>query len=116
MAILRLDGFVSVTGKGALTTRPLLLEGNRLKINATGVDRFVGPGYGTVRVEVLDAATGEAVPGFGKDESDAFGGDEIGYTASWKGQSDLSGLRGKAVRLRFHLDKAKLFSFWTDQE
>ena len=116
LAILRLDGFVSVTGNGALTTRPLLLEGNRLKINATGVDKFVGPGYGTVRVEVLDAATGEAVSGFGKEDSDAFSGDEIGYTASWKGKSDLSALRGKAVRLRFHLDKAKLFSFWADQE
>ena len=107
---------MSVTGKGALTTRPLLLEGNRLKINATGVDKFVGPGYGTVRVEVLDAATGETVAGMGKEDSDAFGGDEIGYTASWKGKSDLSGLRGTAVRLRFHLDKAKLFSFWVDRE
>ena len=107
---------MSVTGRGALTTRPLLLEGNRLKVNATGVDKFVGPGYGTVRVEVLDAATGEAVPGFGKEDSDAFGGDEIGYTVSWKGVTDLSALQGKTVRLRFHLDKAKLFSFWCDRE
>jgi hypothetical protein len=30
---------------------------------------------------------------------------------SWKGRSDVAALQGKAVQLRFHLDKAKLFAF-----
>ena len=102
LAILRLDGFASITGQGTLTTRPLTFEGSRLKINASGVDKYVGPGYGTVQVEVLDAKTGQPIP---------VGGDKISHTVSWKGRSDLAGLRGKTIKLRFHLEKAKLFSF-----
>ena len=111
LAILRLDGFVSVTGQGAITTRPLTFQGRMLKINATGVDKYVGPGYGTVRVEVLDAGTGEPIPGFDKESSDAFGGDRIDHPVTWRGKGDVSSLKGKTIRLRFHLDKAKLFAF-----
>ena len=111
LAILRLDGFVAITGKGALTTRPLRFQGRALEINATGVDKYVGPDYGTVRVEVLDGSTGQPVAGFTKDDSDPFGGDEIRHTVSWKGKSDLKTLTGKTIQLRFHLDKAKLFAF-----
>ena len=111
LAILRLDGFVSVTGQGALTTRPLRFRGTGLKINATGVDKYVGPGYGTVRTELLDAETGQALPGFSKEDSDPFSGDEIGHRVTWKGKANLRGLQGKPIQLRFHLDKAKLFAF-----
>ncbi len=111
LAILRLDGFVSVTGQGAITTRPLTFQGNALRINATGVDKYVGPGYGTVRVEILDAETGDPIPGFDEKSSDPFGDDRIDHTVSWKGRSDVAALQGKAVQLRFHLDKAKLFAF-----
>ena len=116
LAILRLDGFVSVTGQGAITTRPLTFQGNLLKINATGVDKYVGPGYGTVRVEVLDAETAEPIPGFDKESSDPFGDDRLDYTVTWKGQTDVSTLQGKSIQLRFHLDKAKLFAFQFVQE
>ena len=116
LAVLRLDGFVSVTGQGALTTRSLRFEGRRLKINATGVDKYVGSDYGTVRVEILDAETGKTVPGFGLEDSDPFGGDEIKHTVTWKGRSDLALLQDKAIQLRFHLDKAKLFSFSFSQK
>ena len=111
LAILRLDGFVAVTGRGALTTRRLKFEGNALRINATGVDKYVGPGYGTVHVELLDAETETAISGFDKESSDPFGEDRIDHVMTWKGSSDVSSLQGKSIKLRFHLDKAKLFAF-----
>lgn len=75
------------------------------------MDKYVGPGYGSVRVEVLDAKTGQSIPGFQEEDSDEFGGDEISHTVSWKGRSELAALQGKALKLQFHLEKAKLFSF-----
>ncbi len=111
LAILRLDGFASITGQGTLTTRPLTFEGSRLQINASGVDKYVGPGYGSVRVEVLDGKTGLPIPDFQKGNSDEFGEDAISHTVTWKGRSNLESLRGKTIKLKFHLDKAKLFSF-----
>ena len=111
LAILRLDGFASITGQGTLTTRPLTFEGSRLQINASGVDKYVGPGYGSVKVEVLDGKTGEPIPEFQKEDSDEFGEDAISHTVTWKGRSNLESLRGKTIKLKFHLDKAKLFSF-----
>ena len=111
LAILRLDGFVSITGQGTITTRPLTFQGNVLRINATGVDKYVGPGYGTVRVEVLDAKTSDPIQGFDKKSSDPFGDDRIDHNVTWKGKSDVSALQGRSIQLRFHLDKAKLFAF-----
>ena len=111
LAILRLDGFVSVTGIGALTTKALRFEGDRLIINATGIDKYAGSGYGSVRVEILDAETGQPFPAFTREKCDAFGRDELRHTVSWSGQADLNALARKTIKLRFHLNKAKLFSF-----
>jgi hypothetical protein len=111
LAVLRLDGFVSVTGRGALTTKPLTFEGNRVSINATGVDRYAGGNYGTLRVEILDGETCRPVPGFARADCDVFGGDSVRHIVTWKGSADVGGLEGKQVSLRFHLDKAKLFAF-----
>jgi len=111
LAILRLDGFVCVTGQGAVTTRPIKFKGARLTMNASGVDKYSGPDYGTVRVEVLDARSGQPVPGFGKEDSIPFGGDKIKHLVTWKGKADLKSLRDRSIQLRFHLNRAKLFSF-----
>ena len=107
LAKLRLDGFVSLTaGKGSVTTKPLRFEGDRLRINAvTAGDE------GSVYVEILDAQTNQALGEFGKDHSDVFRGDAIRHTVSWEGKSDLRALQRKTVKLRFHLQRAKLFSF-----
>ena len=111
LAILRLDGFVSVTGSGSLTTRPLVFQGNRLRINATGRDRYAGDGYGTVKVALLDGETGRTLPGYGLDDCRAFGSDSIRHTVSWRGGADVGALEGKPVQVRFQVRRAKLFSF-----
>lgn len=82
LAVLRLDGFVCVTGIGALTTRPLTFRGDRLTINATSVDKYVGEGHGAIQVEILDAGSNEPIPGFSKKECDPFGGDEVRHPVS----------------------------------
>ena len=52
----------------------------------------------------------EAHPGFSLPEADPLTGDSISEAASWRGRADLTALAGQSVGLRFHLNKAKLFS------
>ncbi len=60
LAKLRLDGFASwgAGGEmGAILTRPVTVDGNELRINAHAP-------HGEVRVELRDAESGRAIPGF----------------------------------------------------
>ena len=113
LATLRLDGWVSIdAGKeeGTLTTKALIfeakevVEGKELVVNANA------PG-GSLIVEILDEA-GKPLSGFVKADCDVFRGDAIRHRVSWKGKSDLRELAGRTVRLRFHLEGAKLYSFF----
>jgi hypothetical protein len=106
LARLRLDGFVSLnagTGEGVLTTKPLIFRGDRLVLNADG-------SRGHVLVEILDTQ-GKPIPGYGKQDCDAFRADEIRHPVTWKGKTNLKALGGKAIKLRFYLERAKLYSF-----
>ena len=52
------------------------------------------------------------IPGYAREDCDAFQGDAIRHAVTWKGTGDNVGrLAGKPVKLRFHLKQAKLFSF-----
>ena len=103
LATLRPDGFAGYApiepGKpGTLLTRPVVCSGKTLRVTADAAG-------GSVRATVLDAdgkelATGQPVSGDVTDAAVALG----------KGQA-LSTLQGKPVRLRFELDKSKLYSF-----
>ncbi|MFQ6097224.1 MAG: hypothetical protein ACE5O2_05800, partial [Armatimonadota bacterium] len=103
----RLDGFISAdaayTG-GEILTPPLKFSGDRLELN---VDCSA---LGSCRVGILDA-DGEIVPGFGPDACDEIHGNHIRKTVTWRGESDLSSLAGRAVRLRFVLRACKLYAF-----
>ena len=61
-------------------------------------------------VAVLDHA-GKPILGFTRNDCEPFQGDVIRHTVKWQGNSDISALSGKSVRLRFHLRNAKLYSF-----
>lgn len=105
---LRLDGFVSATAPatgGELLTRPLRFRGSRLSLNlSTAI-------AGGVRVEIQDAATGRALPGFALDDCPQLFGDAIDREVTWTGGADLSSLAGKAVRLRFEMKDADLYAY-----
>jgi hypothetical protein len=107
LAWLRLDGFVALEAAekgGVLTTRPFRLEGNRLELNADARE-------GAIQVEVLDAA-GNVLPEYGLDATiPGQNVDQLRHQPMWKEHADLSSLLGQTVRLRIHLDRARLYAF-----
>ncbi len=107
LAKLRLDGFVCLEAKnkrGTVITKPIRLEGDKLQVNVDGKE-------GAIMVEILDE-TGEAVSGFsGKDAAKAIGVDLLRWQPRWQDQQDLSALKGRNLRLKFTLEKAKLYAF-----
>lgn len=109
LATLRLDGFVCLEAKeapGTVTTKPFKLLGNALVVN-------VDAARGACRTEVLDVA-GRPIAGYTRDEAKQFKGvDELRLRPAWAQNKDLSALKGKTVRLRFHLRNAKLYAFQT---
>jgi len=109
LARLRLDGWVSIDAGpdgGTLTTKPIVFEGSakRLVINARALEG------GSIVVEILDEA-GEPLPGYGKQNCYRFQHDALRHTVVWGGRSDVSQWAGKPIRLRFHLQSTRLYSF-----
>ncbi len=116
LAKLRLDGFVSIDAfdndhknKAAeknypptLLTRPLYSTGNRLVVNAA----VQGEG-GFVEAELL-TLDGYVIEGFGRQDCDSFSGDSLAHTFSWQGREDIGS--HLPVRVRFYMDKAKLYA------
>jgi len=103
----RLDGFVSADFAyegGELTTPPISFTGSALHLNLNA------SALGTGRVEILDEA-GALIPGYALDDCDAIGGNSVDRTVTWRGQSDVSVLQGRAVQLRFVMRATKLYSF-----
>ena len=103
----RKDGFVSASagfGGGEVTTRPLMFDGGELEIN------YSTSAVGWIKVEMQDE-NGDAVVGFGLGDHPEMFGDEIDGIARWDGGSDISGLAGRPVRLRFQLKDADVYSF-----
>jgi len=94
LAIWDRDRFVSADASsdgGILTTVPVVFTGNRLEINArTGT-------------------AGNPLPGF--ETSEPLSGDNLRHEVRWNGSTDLAGLIGKPVMIRFTMRKAELFSF-----
>ncbi len=105
LAKLRLDGFVSVdTGtRGTLTTKPLVMSGDRLVVNADA-------GLGSLRVELI-GSDGKPLPGFAREDALPIKSDKVRHTVRWRRGADVSHLRGKPISLRFHQERCRLFSF-----
>ena len=101
LATLRRDGFVSVEAgdaEGSLLTKPLSVEGDQLCVNADS--------RGYIQVEVTDDV-GSPLPGYTslpmvKDRTET----------ALRFDRPLAALRGHAVRLRFRMKRANLFSYW----
>ncbi len=93
----------AIAERGELTTVPVRLEGRALKLNAA-----VAEG-GSLRVEVLDQA-GKPIAGFDRQACLPIVGDALAHKVMWKGD-DAGQFEGQTVRLRFLIEKAKLYSF-----
>ena len=103
---LRTDGFVSVNAPyagGELLTKLFIFAGGSLRLN------YSTSAAGSIRVEVRDD-TGSPLAGLSLDRCDEMFGDEIERVVSWGGKSDLSGLVGRPVRLRFAMRDADVWA------
>ncbi len=113
LATLPEDGFVSVdSGKirpGELVTRPLRFQGQTLVVNMAAAKHNHGSGRPQVRVELLGVSH-EPIEGFLLRESDPVTATGR-HVVSWQGRNDVGRLAGQAVRLRFSMKNAKLYSF-----
>ncbi|MFC1549995.1 hypothetical protein ACFL46_01740 [Candidatus Neomarinimicrobiota bacterium] len=83
--------------EGFLITKPLVLNGNSITVNANV--------FGDCRVRLLDA---ERKPIEGYDWIE-LRGDSITHTVKW--DNNLDKIKGKPVRLEFKMKKTQLFSF-----
>jgi hypothetical protein len=110
--VLRTDGFVSVHAgarEGELRTRPIVFRGTNLVLN------YATSAAGSIRVEIQDAL-GNPLPGFALEDSPLLWGDVIDGNVGWKRAASrtdpepLRRLAGMAVRLRFVLRDADLYS------
>ncbi|MCS7224128.1 MAG: hypothetical protein NZ959_06190 [Armatimonadetes bacterium] len=102
---LRLDGFVSVRGDrkgGWLLTKPIQCLGRRLFVN------YATSAAGSLQVAVCDEA-GKSLPGYGQEDCQLLFGDEVDAPVRWGDKVEIN--QPHAVRLRFHLNDADLFSF-----
>jgi hypothetical protein len=103
----RLDGFISADADykgGWLETPTIKFTGRRLRLNIdTG-------SMGTAFVEIRDEKE-KSIPGFALDDCEEVGGNFIDQVVYFKGNSDVSALVGRPVKLYFKLKRAKLFAF-----
>ena len=103
----RLDGFVSMDAGlelGEFATPLLVFEGNRLELNINC------GALGEAWVEIQDEH-GKPIFGFTLDDCDPIDRNMIAAPVTWRATPDVSGLRGRAVRLRFRMLLSKLYAF-----
>ena len=107
--ILREDGWAElkpIYENGKVTTRQFVFEGDTLKVNADAYG-------GYIEVEIVDPQF-KPYDGFSTKDCDPVVNDDpdkIWHTVSWKGNSDVSALWNKPVRLIIHLHQASLYAF-----
>ena len=71
--------------------------------------------------ELVDVLTNQPLPGYSLADCDPFAGDSLDHAMTWNGQAQIpaeligeaysEGLPGRVVLIRFHLERARLFSF-----
>lgn len=105
LATLRVDGFASLNASydgGRLTTKPFRTHGRQLRVNAKA-------DFGRLWVEVLDSA-GKPIPGLTRADCQVMQSDRVDHPIVWTNDG-LARLKGRPIRLRFHLENARLYSY-----
>ncbi len=111
LGTLRVDGFFSLDSgstAGTLLTKPLRLVHHQLHVNADAAG-------GQLRVAIVDEQ-GNAIAPYTLENCVPLTTDNVRHRLAWKGASDLSGVVGKTVRLRFEMRGTALYAFWTGEE
>jgi len=126
LAEIPLDRFVSFDGArfssaasggvanrySQVVTRSFTFSGSQLHLNFQAtLDRQPGAtGPCEMRVEILEP-THHVMSGFSFDDCDNLTQGGLDEVVSWKGQSDLSKLAGKSIKLRFYFKNSSLYAF-----
>jgi hypothetical protein len=109
LASWRRDGFVSLSNggddPGTIVTKAVRLDGQKLHINAN-----LSAG-GSLKVELLDLS-GNTIPGFALSDVKTITGDQLNAAVVWTKGGDLSTLKDKEVKIRFHLKGGDLYAYW----
>jgi len=108
VAKLRLDGFVSMnagSARGEFTTVPVILKNSGLWVN--------GDVRGAAQVEILDA-NNRPISALAGANAGAFAGDGTRLPVRFARTVALGEIAGRPVRLRFGLQDAALYSYWSD--
>lgn len=104
----RMDGFVSAdsayTG-GTLVTKQFTIESDKIRLN---IDTSAS---GVAHAALLDEGGG-AIPGFALEDSDRIQGNDTQCALSWRGNSDVTQLRGKRVKLMLRSRSTKLYAIY----
>jgi hypothetical protein len=90
---------------GTLTTPPVILQGDRLTVNACV--------RGQMRVRLLDTE-GKPIPGFDAVDCPPIQGDAVDLSVHWKGS--LETITDEPVRIEFQLRDAHLYGFDLKEE
>lgn len=103
---LRLDGFISLDpgGAGTVTTKLLTMEGDRLIINANAEYDA------SIIVEILDENS-KPITGFSKDDCDIISENSVRHIVTWNGNANVSALKNKPIKIKFYLNRSKIYSF-----
>jgi hypothetical protein len=101
LAVLRRDGFASLTGSGSVTTRTVTFHGKYLFVNVKG----------DLKCEVLDEM-GTVIRPFSEAGCVLIRTDSTKQRVSWKDNAHLGQLAGRSVKFRFLLHKGEIYSFW----
>jgi hypothetical protein len=101
LAIMMKDRYVSRDAglnEGEIITKPLIIEGKSISINANIHDEF--------KVRLLDQDC-NSIQGF---DWVSIKGNDVNIPVKWK--KDISSLEGKTVRIQFKMKNAQLFCFY----
>lgn len=107
LAILRRDGFASMSGTGELTTVGIRFTGEHFFVNAKI--------NGELRVEILDDK-GNVIPGLSKSDCKVVTGDNCKAKVEWTSGKTLASLKGQKIKVRFYLTDGDLYAFWISPE
>ena len=92
-------------------TRSFTFSGSQLHLNLLAtLHGGAGVGPCEMRVEILEP-THHVISGFGFDDCDTLTSSGLDQVVSWKGQSDLSELAGRPIKLRFYFKNSSLYAF-----
>ncbi|MEE3372004.1 MAG: hypothetical protein VX346_21910 [Planctomycetota bacterium] len=112
LGTLRRDGFVSLDATprgGVLTTKALQWESVVKPAAAVQLVVNIKSDNGHCRIELLDQAGGP-IAGYSKEDAADLVTDSVKAVVAWNGKTDIRQFLRKPIRLRIHLQNARLYS------